>query len=313
MSISRAVVRLQRRRLRNRRRGLLRQRRRVLPTGPRHRGLHPAVRGGWGGVVKLCRWEFLGMVSGEERSGKSWFYAILQGFEKSLRWFYGIVMGIKMGFDENFMGFMRISWDFRGERNGNSALPSSKHGPIGGRTSYRFGVTSLGSANIRRDERHNKLLERAPNPRPQYRHSKAAPDADGMCLHHIGGSYPAGAVVAAVATTPFCGARARPGALPPGVPSDPWKRWEPYDKPNGEVHRAMVCFLAARQRAIQAIQGSTLALSSSKWRVARTIQSHGIILVSLAVDIEVTQDFFVTKSWILQEIGAITDDNKFFS
>ena len=43
-----------------------------------------------------------------------------------------------------------------------------------------------------------------------------------MCLHHIGVSYPAGAVVAAVATVPPRGARARPGALPPGVPSDPW-------------------------------------------------------------------------------------------
>ena len=186
MIISRAVVRLQRRRLRNRRRGFLRQRRRVLPTGPRHRGLHPAVRGGWGGVVKLCRWEFLGMGSGEERGGKLWFYAILRGFERSLRWFYGIVMGIKMGFDGNFMGFLREAHGIFVANEMEIVIypPASMaiENPHGGRTWYRFGVTSLGSANIRRDERHNKFLERAPNPRPQYRHSKAAPDADVACV-----------------------------------------------------------------------------------------------------------------------------------
>ena len=43
-------------------------------------------------------------------------------------------------------------------------------------------VTSLGLVNIRRDECHNKFLERSPNPRPEYRHSNLAPDADVACV-----------------------------------------------------------------------------------------------------------------------------------
>ena len=64
--------------------------------------------------------------------------------------------------------FMRSSWDFRGERNGNSDLPSSKHGHGESPLEVAPGTDLALPLWVRRTSdgiTTSQFLERAPNPR----------------------------------------------------------------------------------------------------------------------------------------------------